>query len=171
VVSVLGLAPLLSVSSDDKGGKTYTSRNGLFSLMHPANWSVAEEDAGKSLLLMAPDKTANVQVAVLADRTVKPACDYLADFEGSSNSEKSNLIPVSLRRVPAPQLKALAATDGCLGAYQVQQEGIQVLQGVGIYTNGKRAWRLIQVLPLAVQEKYQQSLSEIAKSFKTSKKR
>lgn len=145
--------------------KTHKHRKAKFSLSYPGDWLEKTDEAGLALSVSAPDGKANVQIRTETVKGKTTACDLLTQLEGAGADAKKNVIPEDKRRPRAEELAAAGVTEGCIGAYRMLQDGVEVLQGIGVYVKGRNAWILMQNLQVTAREVHAKPISEIAKSF------
>ncbi len=145
--------------------KTHKHRKAKFSLSYPADWTEKADAEGDALNVAAPDGKASVQIRIDTVKGKTTACDLLTQLEGAGADAKKNVIPEDKRKPRAEELAAAGVRDGCIGAYRMMQGETEMLQGVGVYVNGRNAWILLQNLTVAARDAHGKSVSEIAKSF------
>lgn len=145
--------------------KTHKHRKAKFSLSYPSDWIEKADADGIAFGVNAPDGKAGVQIRTETVKGKTTACDLLIQLEGAGADAKKNVIPEDKRKPRAEELSAAGVRDGCIGAYRLMQGETEMLQGVGVYVNGRNAWILLQNLQAAARDTHGKAVSEIAKSF------
>lgn len=145
--------------------KTHKHRKAKFSLSYPSDWTEKVDADGVALNVSAPDGKASVQIRTDGVKGKTTACDLLTQLEGAGAEAKKNVIPEDKRKPRSEELAAAGVRDGCIGAYRFMQGETEILQGVGVYINGRNAWILLQNLQAAARDIHGKTVSEIAKSF------
>ncbi len=137
-----------------------------FSISHPSDWTVTENEGGVNFDVSSADSTAKVQVIVKELGEVVSPQTFLEAMQESMEGAGPNLIPEAQRTPPAAQIQAANGDSGYMGAFRYTGTAVPVIQGVSVIMKGTVCFVLIQTIAETQKAVHGRVVGDIAKSFK-----